>query len=119
LQPQIEARERTWPLSERIKEYFKENGVTLATILVATGITIGAVIGTITNALKATGKALGKGLKDIGSKLGSMLPWLIGSIVSFLFKAAGQAIEFLAVHTWLIILAVVAFLFEKYLKKHC
>jgi len=117
LRTQIEARERTRPLGERIKEYFKENGATLATILVAAGIAIGAVIGTVTNALKATRKALGKGLKDIGSKLGSMLPGLIGSIVSFLFKAAGQAIGFLAEHNWLIILAVVAFLLEKYLKK--
>ena len=71
----------------------------------------------ITNALRATGKALGKGLKDIGSKIASALPGLIGSIVSFLFKAAGQAIGFLAEHTWLIILAVVAFLVEKYIKK--
>jgi len=117
LQPQVEARERMRPLGEKIKELFKEKGVMLGTILVAAGITIGAVIGTITNALKATGKALGKGLKDIGSKLGSMLPGFIGLIVSFLFKAAGQAIGFLAEHTWLIILAVVAFLFEKYLKK--
>ena len=73
--------------------------------------------GAITNALKATGKALGKGLKDIGSKLASALPGFIASIVSFLFKAAGQAIGFLAEHTWLIILAVVAFLVEKYIKK--
>jgi len=81
------------------------------------GVTIGAVVGSITNALKATGKALGKGLKDIGAKLGSLLPGLIGSIVNFLFKAAGQAIGFLAEHTWLLILAAVAFLFEKYIKK--
>jgi len=41
-----------------------------------------------------------------------MLPGLIGSIVSFLFKAAGQATGFVAEHTWLIILGVVAFLFK-------
>ena len=58
-----------------------------------------------------------KGLKDIGSKVASALPGLIGSIVSFLFKAAGQAIGFLAEHTWLLTLAVVAFLVEKYIKK--
>jgi len=67
--------------------------------------------------LKATGKALGNKVKDIGVKLGSLLPGLIGSIVSFLFKAAGQAIGFLAEHTWLLILAAVAFLFEQYLNK--
>ena len=82
-----------------------------------TGITIGAVVGSITKALKATGKAIGNGLKDIGAKIGSLLPGLIGSVVSFLFKTAGQAIGFLAEHTWLLILAAVVFIFEKYIKK--
>ena len=117
LQTQIDERERALPLRERVKEIFKKYGVTVTAIVLAAGVTIGAVVGAITNALKATGKALGKGLKDIGSKLASALPGFIGSIVSFLFKAAGQAIGFLAEHTWLIILAVVAFLVEKYIKK--
>ena len=117
LQTQIDERERALPLRERIKEIFKKYGVTVTAIVLAARVTIGAVVGAITNALKATGKALGKGLKDIGSKLASILPGFIGSIVSFLFKAAGQAIGFLAEHTWLLILAVVAFLFEKYIKK--
>ena len=117
LQTQIDERERALPLRERVKEIFKKYGVTVTAIVLAAGVTIGAVVGAITNALRATGKALGKGLKDIGSKLASILPGFIGSIVSFLFKAAGQAIGFLAEHTWLIILAVVAFLVEKYIKK--
>ena len=117
LQTQIDERERALPLRERVKEIFKKYGVTVTAIVLAAGVTIGAVIGAITNALRATGKALGKGLKDIGSKIASALPGLIGSIVSFLFKAAGQAIGFLAEHTWLLILAVVAFLVEKYIKK--
>lgn len=117
LQTQIEERERALPLLERVKEIFKKYGVTLTAVFLAAGVTIGVVVSSITKALKATGKALGKGLKDIGAKLASLLPGLIGSIVSFLFKAAGQAIGFLAEHTWLLILAVVAFLFEKYLKK--
>ena len=117
LQTQIDERERGLPLRERVKEIFKKYGVTVTAIVLAAGVTIGAFVGAITNALKATGKALGKGLKNIGSKLASILPGFIGSIVSFLFKAAGQVIGFLAEHTWLIILAVVAFLVEKYIKK--
>jgi len=46
-----------------------------------------------------------------------MLPKLIGSIVSFLIKTAGQVVSYLAEHTWLLILAAMAFLFEKYIKK--
>ncbi|XP_078353301.1 uncharacterized protein LOC144661588 [Oculina patagonica] len=117
LQTQIAERERALPLRERIKEIFKKYGVTVTAILLAAGVTIGSVIGAITNSLKATGKALGKGLSDIGSKVASALPGLIGSIAKFLFKTAGQVIGFLAEHTWLLILAVVAFLVEKYIKK--
>ena len=117
LRTQIEERERALPLRDRIKEIFKKYGVTVAAIFVAAGVTTGAVIGTITNALKVTGKALGNGLKDLGKKTASLLPGLLGSIVSFLFKAAGKAIGFLAEHTWLLILAVVAFLMETYIKK--
>ena len=117
LQTQIAERERVRPLGERVRDIFKKYGVTLTAIILAAGVPIGAVVGSITNPLKSTGKALGKGLKDIGTKLGSLLPGLIGSIASFLFKAAGQVVGFLAEHTWLLILAAVAFLFEKYFKK--
>ena len=117
LRTQIEERERAMPLCERVKEIFKKYGVTVTAIVLAAGVTIGAVIGAITNALKSMGKALRNGLKDIGEKTASLLPGLIGQIVSFLFKAAGQAIGFLAEHTWLLILAVLAFLVEGYIKK--
>ena len=116
LQTQVEERERALPLSERVKEIFKKYGVTVTAIFLAAGVTIGAVVSAITNALKATGKAMGSGLKEVGSKPGSLLPELIGKIVGFLFKTAGQAIGFLAEHTWLLILAAVVFIFEKYIK---
>ena len=66
---------------------------------------------------EATGKALGNGLKDVGSRVASALPGLISSTASFLFKSTGQDIGFVAEHTWLLILAVVTFLVEKYIKK--
>ena len=53
----------------------------------------------------------------IGQKLGSLLPGPIGSIVSFIFKAAGQVFSFLGEHAWLLILSVVAFFMERLLKK--
>ena len=89
----------------------------MTAIFLAAGVTIGAVLGTITNALKKLGTDLGNGLKTIGAKAASALPGLIGAIVNFLFKAAGGAIGFLAEHTWLLILEVVAFLSKKMVKK--
>ena len=95
LTTQIEGMEREKPLREKIKNIFKKHGVTLTAILLAAGVTIGSVIGVIKSALTKTGKSLGNGLKEIGKKTASLLPGLLGSIVSFLFKAAGQAIGFL------------------------
>ena len=117
LQTRIAEREDAMPLQERIREIFKKYGVMVASIFLAAGITIGAVVGTITNALKAMGKQLANGLKTLGAKAASALPWLIGAIISFLFKTAGQAIGYLAEYTWLLILEVVVFIVEKYLKK--
>ena len=118
LKAQISERESSLSLRERIKAIFKKYGVTLASVLLAAGVTIGAVVGAITNALKKLGTSLANGLKAIGSRAANALPGIIGSIVSFLFKAASSAIGFLAEHTWLLILAVVAFLFQKLMKKH-
>ena len=117
LQTQIAEKEDAMPLREKIKEIFKKHGVTLTAILLATGITIGTVVSAVTKALKATGKAMASGLKEIGAKLGSLLPGLIGQVAHFLFNTAAKAVGFLAEHTWLLILAVVAFVFEQYIKK--
>ena len=105
-------------LREKIKEIFKKNGLTVTAILLAAGATIGAVIGVITNALKKLGKGLANGLKTVGEKAASALPGLIGAIAGFLFKAATSVLGFLAEHTWLLILALVAFLFQKLMKKN-
>ena len=118
LQTLIQEREEAMPLREKIKAIFKKYGVTVASIFLAVGVTIASVIGTVTNALKKLGTELGNALKAFGAKAASALPGLIGAIVKFLFKAAGSAIGFLAEHTWLLILAVVAFLFQKLMKKN-
>ena len=117
LQPQIQEKEEALPWRERIKTVFKKYGWTLRAVVLAAGIVIGAASLYIVNALKAGIKAVGNGLKTVGKQLGSLLPGLIGSIVSFIFKAAGQVISFLGWHAWLLILAVVAFLVERLLKK--
>ena len=89
----------------------------MTTIFLAAGATIEAVLGAITNTLKKLRKCLANGLKVIGERATSALPGLIGAIASFLFKAAASVISFLAEHTWLLILAVVAFLFQKLMNR--
>ena len=114
---EIEVRERQRPLLERVKDIFKKYGWTLQAVALAVGIVLSALALAATNGLKAGTKAIGNGLKAIGQKLGSLLPGLIGSIVSYIFKAAGQVFSFLAEHAWLLILAVVAFFMERLLKR--
>ena len=114
---EIEARERQRPLLERVKDIFKKYGWTLQAVALAVGIVLSALALAATNGLKAGTKAIGNGLETIGQKLGSLLPGLIGSIVSYIFKAAGQVFSFLAEHAWLLILAVVAFFMERMLKR--
>ena len=69
----------------------------MTTVLLAAGAAIRVVIGSVKKDLKATGTALGNGL--IGAKLGSMLPGLIGSFVSFVFNTAEQVVSYLAEYT--------------------
>ena len=108
LEPQIQEREEALPLRERVKNIFKKYGWTLQAVALAVGVVFSALALAGLNGLKAGTKAVGQGLKTIGQKLGSLLPGLIGSIVRFIFKAAGQVFSFLAEHAWLLILAVVA-----------
>ena len=114
---EIEVRERQRPLLERVKDIFKKYGWTLQAVALAVGVVLSALALAGLNGLKAGTKAVGQGLKAIGQKLGTLLPGLIGSIVSFIFKAAGQVFSFLGEHAWLLILAVVAFFMERLLKR--
>ena len=57
---------------------------------------------------------MGNCLKEIGAKLGPMLPGLIGQIANLLFKTTRNVVGYLAE---ILILASVVFLFEKYIKK--
>ena len=117
LEQEKEQLEERLPLRERVKNIFKKYGWTLQAVALAVGIVLSALALAGMNGLKAGTKAVGQGLKTIGQKLGSLLPGLIGSIVSFIFKAAGQVFSFLAEHAWLLILGVVAFFMERLLKK--
>ena len=117
IKTEIEVRERQRPLLERVKDIFKKYGWTLQAVTLAVGVVLSTLALAGLNGLKAGPKALGKGLKAIGQKLGSLLPGLVGSIVSYIFKAAGQVFSFLGEHAWLLILAVVAFFMERRLKR--
>ena len=105
---EIEVRERERPLLERVKDIFKKYGWTLQALFVAVGV----ILSVIALAVKKSTKVISQKLNNVKQE-----PGFIGSIVNFLFKAAGQVFAFLSEHTWLIILVVVAFFMERLLKK--
>ena len=116
--------EERLPLRERLKNLFKKHGFTIATVVTAVGITIGVLAKILAdgasaaaNGIKTVGTKVGDGLKELGKRIGSILPGLVGAIASFVFRAAGQAISFLAKNAWLLILAVAAFLIQKLTQK--
>ena len=109
---EIEVRERQKPLLERVKDIFKKYGWTLQAIFVAVGVILSVIALTVKKGFKYGTKVVEQKLKNTNHNSG-----LIGSIVSFILKAAGQVFSFLSEHTWLIILVVVAFFIEKLLKR--
>ena len=69
------------------------------------------------NGLATLGRGLGNGLKAIGKKLGQILPGMLGAIVSFIFRTAGEDLGFLGKHAWLLIVAVVMYVIKQFKKK--
>ena len=117
LQRQIKERERALPLRERIKEIFKKTWSDVDSDPSCCWCHYRRCHRRDYQRFESNRQSFGKRAERDRRKTASLLPGMLGSIVSFLFKAAGQAIGFLAEHTWLLILAVVAFLMESYIKK--
>ena len=122
----------TGTLGERIRTLFKEQGVTIVSILMAVGIAIGVLIeallgnptvstttsqstatsdkkgGTrewIKNKLKALSQLLGK----LADKALALLPGIIGSIISWILNRAKEVIGWLSQNLWALISQVLEF----------
>ena len=129
-------------LMERVKTLFREQGVTIVSILTA----IGMVIGVIVEAVLPSGTAgptptptpkpsdptgvkdwikkqldtLGKLLAKLAGKAASALPGIIGAIVSWLLSATGKVVNWLANNLWALLVFVSGLLFvaaKKYIYK--
>ena len=119
----------TGTLGERIRTLFREQGITIVSILTALGMTIGVLIeallggpsasastpgvtttsekkgGTkewIKNKLKALSSLLGK----LAAKAGAALPGIIGSIVAWLLNRAKEVVGWLSNNLWALITGV-------------
>ena len=117
LEAENEHIEERMSLRDRVKSIFKKYGFTVFAVVSAVGSVIGVIVNNLKKGLTSLGKGVGGALKNIGKKIGEILPGMIGAIASFIFKTAGEAVGFLAKNAWLLILAAVMFMIEKFKKK--
>ena len=120
-------------LAERMRTLFREQGVTLVSILTAIGMAISTLVLALTGGAsggsavnpppppsdkgglrewaKKTLQALGRILAKLAGKAAAALPGIIGSIVSWLLGTLGKAAGWLAEHMWALAVAVGGLLF--------
>ena len=132
----------TGTLGERIRTLFKEQGITIASILTAVGMTIGVLIEAllggptvstttsgsspadggdkkggarewIKNKLKALSSLLGK----LAAKAGAALPGIIGSIVAWLLNRAKEVVGWLSQNLWALITGVGVLIYTYFMTK--
>ena len=112
-----EALEERLPLRQRIKTIFKKYGFTVIAVSAAIATVIGVIVSNLKTGLAKVAKGVGNGLKELGKKLGEILPGMIGAIASFIFRTAGEVIGFLAKNAWLLIVGLVVFAVEQFKNK--
>ena len=127
-------------LGERIRTYFKEQGITIVSILTAVGMTIGVLIeallggpsastptsvGTsggdkkgearewIKNKLKTLSQLLGK----LADKALASLPGIIGSIISWILNRAKEVVGWLSQNLWALITGVGVLIYTYFMTK--
>ena len=133
--------EETGTLGERIRTLFKEQGITIVSILTALGMTLGVLIEAllggpsttftptsqstttsdkkggarewIKNKLKALSQLLGK----LADKASVSLPGIIGSILSWILNRAKEAIGWLSNNLWALITGVGILIYTYFMTK--
>ena len=130
----------TGTLGERIRTLFKEQGITIVSILTAVGMPIGVLIEAllggpsestptsqstttsdkkggarewIKNKLKALSSLLGK----LAAKAGAALPGIIGSIVAWLLNRAKEVVGWLSNNLWALITSVGVLIYTYFMTK--
>lgn len=122
-------------LAERIRTLFREQGITIASILTALGFAISTLVLTLTGGtvtpppppspsspsdpgwVKKQLKHIAELLKKLAAKALDALPGIIGSIVSWLLSFAGKVVGFMAEHLWTLIVLIAGVLLTRIKQK--
>ena len=112
-------------LGEKIRTLFREQGITIASILTAIGMAIGVLVeallpgggaisggplpkdekglkGSIRNKLKALASLLGK----LGMKAAEALPGIIGGIISWILNRAKDVVGCVSQNLWALVVGI-------------
>jgi len=112
-------------LAERLRTLFREQGVTIVSILTAIGMVVSTLVLALTGGsggippptppagkggfkewMKKHLQSLGRALAKLASKAAAALPGIIGSIVSWLLNLLAKTAGWLAENVWVVVLAV-------------
>lgn len=110
-------------LAERIRTLFREQGITMASILTAIGMAISTLVlaltgrsvpapappsdkGGLKDWVKKHLQSLGRALAKLAGKAAAALPGIIGSLVSWLLNLLAKTAGWLAKNLWAVALAV-------------
>ena len=130
----------TGTLGERIRTLFKEQGITIVSILTAVGMAIGVLIETLLGGPSASAptpqstttndkkggarewiknklKALSSLLRKLAVKAGATLPGIIGSIVAWLLNRAKEVVGWLSNNLWALITGVGVLIYTYFMTK--
>ena len=117
-------------LGKRIRTLFREQGITIVSVLTAFGMIIGVIVEAIfptTGGGSTTPKPppkdgvknwiekqlsnLGKLLANLAGKAAAALPGIIGSIVSWLLSTTGKVVNWFGEHLWALVVFVMGLLY--------
>ena len=123
-------------LVERLKTLFREQGITIASVLTAIGMSISTIVlaltggaasstsspppsdsGRVREWVKKQLKHLSDLLKKLGMKAIDALPGIIGSIVSWLLSTLGKVVGYMGEHLWTVVLLGIGLFLSEIKKK--
>ena len=120
-------------LGERIRTLFREQGITIVSILTAVGMIIGVIVESIIPSSSSSGTTsppppkssdgikdwvkkqlsnLGNLLAKLAGKAAAALPGIIGSIVSWLLSTTGKVVNWFGNNLWALVIVVAGLLYE-------
>ena len=126
--------DETRPLLERLRELFRRDGLTIGALITALGMIISTIFlavqptptatppkqpdkNTFKDRVKRQLVKIANWLLGLAKKALVSLPGILGGLVSFLFKKAGELVLFFSEHLIILLLAVIVFAVEITRKK--